>query len=128
MDKGYLIDTNIIIYYLNDNLPDSSLDLIERVFQYSFNISTITKIELLGWQKIDNFTLNKIKEFLNNSNIYYIDSQIEKRAIEIKQNCKTSIPDAIIAATALQNDFTLVTRNTKDFNTISNLNIFNPFQ
>lgn len=128
MDKGYLIDTNIIIYYLNGSLPDSSLDFIEEVFKSSFNISTITKIELLGWHRIDVDSLNKIMEFLDNSDIYYIDSQIENKAIEIKQNSKTSIPDAIIVATAMINGFTLITRNTKDFDAISNINIYNPFQ
>ena len=36
------------------------------------------------------------------------------------------LPDAIIAATALNNNWTLVTRNEKDFKNI-NLDIYNPF-
>lgn len=127
MDTEYLIDTNIIIYYLDDKIPDSHLGTIESIFKNSFYISTITKIELLGWHKIDSLTLIKIKEFLSNSNIFYIDSQIENMAIEIKQNGKTSIPDSIIAATALLHKFTLVTRNSKDFDNIPKLNIYNPF-
>lgn len=128
MDKGYLIDTNIIIYYFNDSLPYSTLDFIEEIFKRSFNISTITKIELLGWHRIDSTTLSKISEFLNNSNVCYINEQIENKAIEIKLMRKISIPDAIIAATALHNGFTLVTRNTKDFELINKLTIYNPFQ
>lgn len=37
------------------------------------------------------------------------------------------LPDAIIAATALNNDFVLVTRNEQDFINIKNIQIFNPF-
>ena len=40
---------------------------------------------------------------------------------------KIKLPDAIIAATALNNDFVLVTRNEQDFINIKNIQIFNPF-
>lgn len=34
--------------------------------------------------------------------------------------------DAIIAATALEHDLTLITRNTRDFHWIANLDLHNP--
>jgi hypothetical protein len=37
------------------------------------------------------------------------------------------LPDAVIAATCLVNDFTLVTRNQKDFKGINGLELYNPF-
>lgn len=40
---------------------------------------------------------------------------------------KIKLPDAIIAATALNNDFILATRNEQDFINIKNIKIFNPF-
>ena len=36
--------------------------------------------------------------------------------------------DALIAATALVYQLTLVTRNTKDFDWVPNLHILNPFE
>ncbi len=127
MDSKFLIDTNIIIYYLNDSISVESINLIENIFIESFNISTITKIELLGWKKIDTITQLKIKEFISNAKIYYLDFLIEEKAIEIKQTTKISLPDAVIAATAIINNFTLITRNIKDFEQISTLKILNPF-
>jgi predicted nucleic acid-binding protein len=47
--------------------------------------------------------------------------------IEIRQQKKIKLGDAIIAATALLNNFTLVTRNQKDFEKINGINILNPF-
>jgi len=47
--------------------------------------------------------------------------------IAIRRNCKMKTPDAIIAATAIINDFTLLTSDA-DFNHISNLKILNPFK
>jgi hypothetical protein len=38
------------------------------------------------------------------------------------------LPDAVIAATCLVNNFTLVTRNQKDFEGINGLKIYNPFE
>ena len=127
MDKRYLIDTNIIIYYLNNKIPANQTDFIESVFKSSFNISTITKIELLEWHKINNDIKAKIEKFLRNSKVFYIDSEVENTSIKIKKTHKIQIPDAIIAATAIINNFTLITRNSKDFKELHNLKIKNPF-
>jgi len=127
MDEKYIIDTNILIYYLDGSIPKKQLKKVEKIFLDSFNISTITKIELLGWQKISKTMISKIARFIQNAEVYYIDSSIENKAIEIKQKFKIAIPDALIAATALLNNFTLVTRNQHDFNKISELKIYNPF-
>jgi hypothetical protein len=127
MEKKYLIDTNIIIYYLDNKIPEGELNKIEKIFIESFNISTIAKIELLGWQKINHDLKSKIEAFLINSKVFYIDAVVERKAIEIKQKNKIALPDAIIAATALLNSFVLITRNEKDFEGIEDLIIYNPF-
>ncbi|MEA2033951.1 MAG: hypothetical protein U9N40_00430 [Euryarchaeota archaeon] len=49
--KKYLIDTNILIYYFADTIPKQAVSKIEEIFRASFNISIITKIEFLGWEK-----------------------------------------------------------------------------
>jgi predicted nucleic acid-binding protein len=41
---------------------------------------------------------------------------------------KIKLPDAIIAATAIVNNFVLLSRNTKDFEGIEGLEIVNPYQ
>lgn len=51
MDKEYLVDTNILIYYFADEIPKNELNMIEKILKRSFNISVITKIEFLGWRK-----------------------------------------------------------------------------
>jgi predicted nucleic acid-binding protein len=48
--------------------------------------------------------------------------------VNIRRNKKVKTPDAIIAATALANGFTLITNNEKDFNNIKGLKIVNPFR
>ncbi len=128
MEYKYLIDTNIIIYYLDNKIPVLEISKIENIFKDSFNISTITKIEVLGWHKIEEKEMLKVKSFINNARVFYVDSDIEQKSIEIKQKCKIATPDTIIGATALLNNLTIVTRNFKDFRKIEGLNLYNPFE
>ena len=90
------------------------------------NISVITKIEALSWRSPiaqDEFF---VKLFVENSNIIALSDIIVDKCIEIRRNCKIKTPDAIIAATAIVYDFTLLTSDS-DFRRIPNLKIINPF-
>ena len=49
-------------------------------------------------------------------------------AIEPRRKVSIKLPDAVIAATALLHDLTLVTRNVKDFEKVDGLRIYNPFE
>ena len=64
---------------------------------------------------------------MKNSNVIYIEKEIEEFAIKIKQNKKIATPDAIIAATAITRNLIVVTRNENDFKNIKGLEIYNPF-
>jgi toxin FitB len=127
MEPKYLIDTNILIYYLSGDIPESQLSKINKILENSFCISTITKIEILGWHKIPQTEKRRIENFIGNAQVIYIDKDIENKAIDLKQNRKIAIPDAVIAATAVLNNYTLITRNVTDFEMIENINIYNPF-
>ncbi|OQX02551.1 MAG: hypothetical protein BWK80_57630 [Desulfobacteraceae bacterium IS3] len=50
MGSRFLIDTNILIYVLTQALSDRLAEKINRIFQDSFIISVINKIEFLGWK------------------------------------------------------------------------------
>ncbi|MEM6299016.1 MAG: type II toxin-antitoxin system VapC family toxin [Bacteroidota bacterium] len=128
MDKRYLVDTNIIIYYLNDEIPEESLPKVEEILSISFQGSTISRIEVLGWKGISEDLRQQITSFLSEATIFYVDADIEEGTIKIKQKHKIKTPDAVIAATALLNDCILVTRNEKDFVNIEGLVIYNPFR
>ena len=115
-DKGdkYLFDTNAIIYYFNGIIED---DGIFEIIKNSFNISIITKIEFLGWQKfmINNDLKSKAKRFIERANIYQLDEDIVSQTIKNRQQFKIKTPDAIIGATAMVYDMEIVTNNFDDF-------------
>ena len=127
MGQRYLIDTNIAIYFLDGHLPPSSLPFLNTVFNQERNLSVITKIELLGW-KFPNPNKSDINHaFVEQSNIFLLTEDVVEQTIELRQRYKIKLPDALIAATAIVHDFTLISRNDKDFSNIKELSYFNPF-
>ena len=103
-----LIDTNIVIYTIK------GLPLIEPYLIYDFAISEISIIELLGVKNIEVFTLKSRQRFINGIATYPFNTEIREQAIELKQKYTLKVPDAIIAATAIHYDQSLLTAD-KDF-------------
>jgi toxin FitB len=124
--KGFLLDTNILIYHLKGDIPEREIEKIEGILKRSFLISVITKIEFLGWRKhtVDGFL--KAQEFLRHAAIIPVDNELADLAIELRRNGNIKLADALIAATALLNDLVLVTGNEDDFKEIGELEIYNP--
>lgn len=128
MGKEYLIDTNILIYYYDDQVPAKTVETVDDIFSTSFNISIITKIEFLGWPDYTEAQYENAVLFADGSQVFSLTQSIANKAIELKRKKRIKLPDAVIAATCLVNDFTLVTRNQDDFKSIEDLEIYNPFK
>jgi len=128
MDKEYLMDTNILIYYFADAIPDKELNMVEEIFKTSFNISIITKIEFLGWEKHTEEGFEEARNFVDFAEVIPLTNEVANLTIDIRRKCKIKLPDAVIAATALHNNLILVTRNGDDFKDVDGLMIYNPFK
>jgi len=122
----YLLDTNILIYHLNRSIPVQSIEKIRQILKNHFNISIISKMELLGFRGHSPQSYKKSESFLENAAIIGLDDEIVDTVIQLRKNKSIKLPDAIIAATARVNHWTLVTRNENDFSGIE-LTILNPF-
>lgn len=125
MGKKYLIDTNSVIDYLDDKLPEKANELIDDI---DSRISVITRMELLAWPGARNEQTIILNEFINASEIIALDEPVVLKAIDIRKTYKTKLPDAIIAATALVNELIIITLNTKDFDKIDGLEVLNPYE
>ena len=103
------------------------MDFINKVIkEKSFNISVITKIEFLGWNKHSPDGFEKCKQLIDAANIYYLEEDIAGKTIEIRRTAKINLADAVIAATAILNNFRLATRNIDDFKMIKEIKLINP--
>lgn len=65
---------------------------------------------------------------MEDSVVLGLSDDIVEQTIEIKKENKIKTPDAIIAATAILNQLTLILRNTKDFYEIDGLEVLNPHE
>jgi predicted nucleic acid-binding protein len=123
----HLIDTNILIYHTKGS--QITIDFIGNLIaQHSFNISILTKIEFLGWDKHTPDGFEKCKQLIELANIYPVDEDIANKAIELRRKSSIKLADAVIAATAIMHNLKLVTRNVNDFKGIEGLEVINPFE
>lgn len=128
MGKAYLLDTNTVIYFLDGALPQYALDFVtERLNEDGSFISVITKIELSGWQAGSAKKLQDVKNFVEDSDVISLTDAVVDKTVEIKRTSKIKLPDAVIAATAIVHDFTLIARNDDDFRKVPGLKYINPF-
>jgi len=123
---NYLIDTNAIIDFMASGMPEPGMSFMAGVIDTVPNISIISKIELLGFDGPTN-DMELLEDFVNHSNIYHLDDHVVDECILLRKLNKIRLPDAIIAATAKVNSFHLITRNTRDFESLDKeLHILNP--
>jgi predicted nucleic acid-binding protein len=90
-------------------------------------ISAITEIELLCWKTATEKDLEVLLNFINDALVIELEQPIKLKAADIRKAYTIKLPDAIIAATALIYDLTLLSRNTSDFGDINGLKIINPW-
>lgn len=75
--------------------------------------------------------LSQTKRFLETVRILSVERNISDKAYDLIQLFTLShglmIPDALIAATALENGLTLMTKNTRHFQMIPKLDVVRPY-
>ena len=123
----YLLDTNILIYYTNGSIPAEFRPEMDRILTESFRVSIITKLEYLGWRGFDSTSFKKAAEFVGNAEIINIDQDITDRTIALRREQGIKLADALIAATAVSRQLTLITRNENDFTEVRGISVLNPF-
>jgi len=127
MGVGYLWDTNTVIYYLQQQFSPAGEKFIDEVLSESRpNISAITEIELLCWKTTTEKDVEVLHGFIHECNVIELEQAVKVMTADLRKKHKIKLPDAIIAATALVYEFTLITNNEKDFSNIQGLRIINP--
>ena len=84
-------------------------------------------METLGFHRISDRDRSALERFFADAGMLPVGRDVLDRAVMLRQAQRMSLGDAIIAATALVHDLTLVTRNVDDFRRIPGLRLLNPF-
>jgi len=117
-----LFDTNIIIY----SAQEEGAYLHDIFENEGGHYSVVTMVETLGFHKMDKRQEGYLKLIFQRLKPLPITDPIIFKAIELRQKRKMTLGDALIAATAVIHNCTLYTRNVKDFDWITDLQIHNP--
>ncbi len=91
------------------------------------SISVITQIEALSWVNPDKKKEAIVRSFVTDATILPLTSDIVLQCVKIRRGQKIKTPDAIIAATAIVYNLTLVTSDS-DFKNIDGLNSIDPMK
>ena len=128
---AYLIDTDTIIFALRGDY--GVLKKFEENKNIPISISLITYAELVfGAKRSQNEQKNMIK--VNHIRDIYPIEELNEGVMEVFADIKAKMfdngiriedMDLLIAATAIYNELTLVTNNTKHFENVPNLKIEN---
>ncbi|MEO8852954.1 MAG: hypothetical protein ABI359_04195 [Ginsengibacter sp.] len=90
MDQ-YLTDTNVVSNYFSNSFSETVMKFIDNVIDSIPNLSVITQIELLCW-KTESETEKKVNDFINDSLILEISSEVINNCVNIRKNRKIKTP------------------------------------
>ena len=120
----FLLDTNILIYYaagepsVSEFLNNHSSDV--------FYLPSIVAVEFLSYPKITPDIVFAFRRFAYQTIMINLDFPLAEKAAELRRKYSLKLVDAIIAASTLATNSTLVTRNARDFRKIAGLSIISP--
>lgn len=103
----YLLDTNTIIYALNQGL---------KLQSGKYLVSVITKIELLSYSNLTKEDETVLKNLLSQFESIELTKSVKEKTIQIRRDTKLKLPDSIIVASAFDNDAVLVTSDKQLLN------------
>jgi predicted nucleic acid-binding protein len=127
VDPGGIVDTDILVDALRA-VPEAIAFL--RDAERYLTVAAITQMELL--QGCRNMAeLHRVEQFLRRFAVRGLSELIGGISVSFMRRYRLShgllLPDALIAATALEHDVTLYTKNVRHFQMIPGLTVVRPY-
>ncbi len=136
---NFLLDTNIISEFSKDRPAEKVIRWLRGVPDQSLFLSALTVGELRqGIEKLPTSQKRtRLRAWLDElANVRFsmrtlaIDAAVAERWGRLTAETGRSLPaiDSLLAATALEYNLTLATRNVKDFQAVKELQLLNPWE
>jgi len=106
MGLTYVLDTNVILYLLGGRVA-------RPLPEGRYVASVITEIELLSYPWLSTQEEDAVRAFLADVELAELSLQVRKECVSLRRSMKLSVPDAIIAATALALNAELITNDRR---------------
>jgi predicted nucleic acid-binding protein len=87
------------------------------------HVSAVTRAELFAGRATEE---RRIRRLLAPMTGLPVDAAVAERGGRLRRSTQLRLPDALIAATALEHRLTLVTRNMRDFEGVKGLRLRSP--
>ena len=134
----FLLDTHVISELRKPQADTAVVAWARGMAAYKLYISAITLLEIetgiLRLERRDSSQAAILRTWLEGhvipafaGRVLSIDSQVARRCARLHVPDRSNECDALIAATALVHDMTIVTRNAKDF-TFDGIAVINPWE
>ncbi len=120
--KQYLLDANALLDYLSGRLTDTAMSFMDEVVDAIPNVSVVTKIEVLSVNLHDEH-MQLLNNFMSDAIILDLSTNVVKNCIVICKTHSIDLPRAIIAATAVTYNYTLITDTPELYANIKGLSI-----
>ena len=104
----FLLDTNVVIGLLNRSQAAHDIAKTFGIDLAGNAVSQMTRMELLGFKQLTLEEEKRVQDFLGDCEVLMIDDRVESETIALRRRTKLSLPDSIIAATAVVYGLTLV--------------------
>lgn len=126
--KAVAVDTTILIDHLRGFEP--AKNVIEKIRNKELKayISSVTEAELFSGNEANlKSKREELKELIALFEKIVLDNEIAQKAGELRRTYAAEVPDAIIAATAINQRCKLWTKNVKAFERIKEIEIEEPY-
>jgi hypothetical protein len=95
MGARFLVDSNVVIEFLGELLPELSSERMEDIVDHKFHsLSVINQIEILGFNGPDE-EMRTLEEFVKSSVVLPISDEVVQKTIELRKAHKIKLPDAM---------------------------------
>lgn len=111
---SYLLDSNILIDFLNGRKETYSWIVEQRKLGTTMSVAFISKVEVLSMAELKDSQIKQIEDFLDTFRMdLFTSNPVLNTAAALRRKKLLTLGDAMVAATAIVGRMTLVTNDKK---------------